>query len=144
MSLTTGASALSAVSEAVMDVLNVEAFSGTTGVCPGGVWDDLPQDSTYPITWYEVSEVPFNNLGQFGKELQLRLQVFSQQEGLREAQNILAMAVDLLNAAVPTVAGFTFQWFDDLGRVQLASFLKNGRNTKVLECRYTVIVTEID
>jgi hypothetical protein len=89
----TSYSALSPVSTAVYSALNV---SGVTSLATGGVGDDIAQGSGYPFVLYTVNSIPAGGLGtQPGRvgqleEVSLRLQVFSQYAGAREAQSIEA------------------------------------------------------
>jgi len=144
MSVVTGKSALSPVSEAVMDVLGIEAFSGASGVCPGGVWDVVPPDQPFPYAWFLVSEVPDRTYGRFGQVLEVQLHVFTQADGMRSGQLIMATAISLLNASAPSVTGFAFQYLDHLGTVPMATFLVDNIRTYDLQARFEVLVMETD
>ena len=101
-------SALSPVSVAIFTALNVAAV---TDLAPGGVWDVLPQNTSYPSVLFEVSEP--RQLGGFGTkpgagqlpEIDLRVHVFSQQQNLSQAQTLIETVLQLL-ADPPTVIGY--------------------------------------
>jgi hypothetical protein len=100
-------SALDAVSAAIFTALNVAAL---TALAPGGVADVLAQNTTFPCVLYEVSEKMIGGIGTkpgTGRtlEISLRLHVFSQYAGMKEAQGVMAKAIELLKDA-PAVVGF--------------------------------------
>ena len=96
---------LSPVSVAIFGKLNVAAV---TDLATGGVHDDVPQAPTFPFVWYEVSEREGRGFGTGGfPEVEIRVHVFSQYEGMSEAQSILLQAIAALKDASLTVAGYT-------------------------------------
>jgi hypothetical protein len=100
-------SALSPVSAAIYAALNV---AGMLALAPGGVGDDIAQGTGYPFVLYEVSETPMHGYGTkpgTGRtlEMAIRLYVFSQYDGLSQAQAVMAKAIQLL-ADAPAVAGY--------------------------------------
>jgi len=101
-------SALAPVSAALYGALNVAAL---TALAPGGVCDDVAQNTGFPFVLLEVTETPRPAFGtQPGiagatSTIDLRVHVYSQYQGLQEAQAILAKVVELLEAPV-LVTGF--------------------------------------
>lgn len=97
--------ALSPVAVAVYGKLNVAAV---TDLATGGVHDDVPQAPTFPFVWYEVSEREGRGFGTGGfPEIEIRVHVFSQYEGMSEAQSILLQAIAALKDKSLTVSGYT-------------------------------------
>lgn len=96
------------VSVAVYRVLQDAAFAA---LCPGGVFDSVPQAPSYPFLLYEVTET--QQRGGLGTkpgvgtlpEIEIRLHVYSTAGGFRECQQILGKAIALL-ADPPTVSGY--------------------------------------
>jgi hypothetical protein len=104
--------ALSPVSVGLYTILNVAAL---TALAPGGVGDDIAQSTGYPFVLYEVDE---EDQGGFGSkagtvgavhEVGLRVHVFSQFDGLSEAQGVLAKVIELLKDPF-SVTGYS-SWF---------------------------------
>ena len=99
---------LSPISVAFYTALNV---AGLTALAPGGVHDDVPQNTTYPYVLFEVSED--QQLGGFGTlqgtkalpEIGWRVHIFTQGEGYKTAQAIAAKVLQLL-ATPPAVTGY--------------------------------------
>lgn len=97
--------ALSPVSAAVFTALNVASL---TTLAPGGVHDDVPQPPTFPFVLFEVQEREMRGLGTGGlPEVTLRVHAFSTAEGPKEAQSIIAKAIELLKDQAVTVTGYT-------------------------------------
>jgi len=95
---------LSPVSVAIYATINVAAV---TDLATGGVHDDIPQTPTFPFVWYEVSERDIRGFGTGGfPEVEIRVHVFSQFEGMAEAQSILKQVITLLRDATLTVTGY--------------------------------------
>lgn len=100
--------ALNAVSVAVYTTLNV---AGLLALAPGGVHDSLPQNRAFPMLFFEVSET--DQLGGFGTrpgagqlpEVRIRLMVYTQEFGMKTAQQVMNKAIELLRTP-PVVAGF--------------------------------------
>lgn len=93
------------MSVAVAGVLNV---SSLTTLATGGIYDDLPQGTSFPCVWYEVNERDVRGLGTGAlPEVELRVHVFSQYEGMKEAQAIASQAITLLKDQALTVTGWT-------------------------------------
>ncbi len=104
----TSYSALSPVSAGIFAALNV---AGLTALAPGGVGDDIGQNTGYPYVLYEVSERAMGGLGTkpgHGQlpEIDLRVHVFSRYEGLKEAQAVMDKVMQLL-ADPPAVTGYS-------------------------------------
>lgn len=97
---------LSPVAAAVFAKVNVAAV---TVLATGGVHDDVPQAPTFPFVWLEVEEL--RDVRGFGTgglpEVRLRAHVFSQYEGMREAQQIMEQVITVLRDASLTVSGYT-------------------------------------
>ena len=134
-------SALLPVSEAVAATLNVPALRDL-GVT---VWDEIPADSRFPTVGYTVTETQFRSMSQPGKAIELRMHIFTQYEGLRTAQQILKVIVDLIDAAAQTaVDGWQFQWSDYLGTMPMPDEIINGQLTQHLQGRWMLVVTEAE
>ena len=100
-------SALSPVSAVIYAALHV---SDLLALAPGGVGDDIPQGAAFPFVLFDVAESDLGSMGTRpgrGRTLQvaLRLTVFSQQVGMREAQTVMAKALQLLTAGPLAVQG---------------------------------------
>jgi hypothetical protein len=109
--MTTTYSALSAVSAAVFNALNVAAL---LALAPGGINDAIPQPAIYPLVFFEVSNA--KQLGGFGSspghndmpECEVRIHAFSEQQNVSQAQAILNLAIGLIyTPGALTVAGYT-------------------------------------
>jgi len=90
---------VSAVSQGLVSVLQDSTFQT---LCPGGVWDSVPQAPTYPFVLYAITEQA--QFGGFGTkpgvgalpEVEIRLHAFSQFGGLTECQSVIARAIALV------------------------------------------------
>ncbi len=99
-----------AASDALVAVLQDPSF---VALCPGGVWDDVPENPTYPFLAFEVHHQV--GLGGFGTrpghgtvpQLRVRLHGYSQYTGFREINLLLAKAIELLCDAPPVVTGYS-------------------------------------
>lgn len=139
----TAYSALAPVSAAVYTALNVAAL---TALAPGGVFDAIPQDTTYPAVLFDVQERWQPTLGtkpgvKRVMEMALRLHVFSQHRGMKEAQGVMAKAIQLL-ADPPTVSGYA-SWaiFHD-ETLPLSDQLVAGVPVEELVANFRVFVEE--
>jgi len=103
---------LLAVGDAVYALFVTDA--GLTALTPGGVQSDVPQDPSYPFLWIELLHQ--SNYGGLGTRpgqgsmpgLQLRLHVFQSNYGtMRDAQAVMARAIDLLFDSPLEVDGYT-------------------------------------
>src|SRR5262245_45960379 len=100
---------LSPVSAGIYAALNVAAL---TDLAPGGVRDDVPENVVFPFVLFEVSEDA--QLGGLGTkpgsgrlpEVRIRLIVYSQYAGMKEAQTVMAKAIELLKDP-PAVTGWS-------------------------------------
>jgi len=136
-------SALSPVSAAVYTALNVASL---TALAPGGVGDDIAQGTGYPFVLYEVHETRGGGLGtKPGQgqlpEIDLIVHVFSQFEGLSEAQSVMAQVIHLL-ADPPTVTGYgSWAIFHD-ETINLGDQIVAGLKVKELVARFRLYVEE--
>lgn len=97
--------ALSPVSAAVYAVLNVAAV---TNLATGGVVDDIPQKPSFPLVFIEVLERDIRGFGGGGfPEVELRVHVYTQAEGMKDGQAITQQVIALLRDATLTVSGYT-------------------------------------
>lgn len=96
---------LSPVSVGVFTLLNV---AGLTALVSTRIYDDVPQAPTFPFVWLEVQEN--RDLRGFGTggfpEVQLRVHAFSQYEGAKEAQDIIAKVIELLRDQALSISGY--------------------------------------
>lgn len=138
----TSYSALSPVSAGVYTVLNVAAL---TALAPGGVGDDIAQGTGYPFVLVEVHA---KAAGGFGtkpgsgqlSEVDLLVHVFSQFDGLSEAQTVMDKVIQLLTAAAPAVTGYS-SWaifWDET--VNLGDQIVAGLKVKELVARFRLFV----
>ncbi len=141
----TAYSALSPVSAAIVAALQDTAFAT---VCPGGVFDDVPQGPTYPFLLYVVDEKPIGGLGTkpgVGRtlEITIRLHVYSQFAGMTEAQAVLREAIRVMFAQALTVDGYKVDGepFHD-ENVSLPDELVGGQKVKELVGLFRLYVTE--
>ena len=103
--MSTGASSLGAVSVAVYAALNVAGF---TALCPGGIFEDIPQGTTtYPVSWYTVREEfgGGQSLSQGGRLVTLRLRSWDTEQTQKDNQAVHSKAAELLDNS--TRGGFT-------------------------------------
>ena len=69
---------------------------------PGGVWDYVPDDPTWPYICLEsADEVPFDTYGKQGRTVRLTFAIFSAYQGRAEQFTVLDSLVRLLRH-VPT------------------------------------------
>lgn len=97
-------SALGPVAQAVFHVLITN--STLTALAVGGIYDELPQNPTYPCVSYEVSATEQRGLGTGSlPEVELRTHVFSVYGGLTEAREIDRLIIGTLrDVALPVDA----------------------------------------
>lgn len=98
---------LSPVSVAVFNKLNV---AGLTALVSTRIWDSVPRTgATFPFVLYEVWEPrDARGLGTGGlPEVEIRTHVFSEYDGLKEAQSIAQKCIELLKDQALTVTGYT-------------------------------------
>lgn len=88
-------SALNPVAAAVMTALNV---SDVTTLATGGIHDDVPQGVAFPLVLFDLNEKPITRFGTRPGldgmwELSLRLHIYSQYAGWKEARAILEACI---------------------------------------------------
>lgn len=104
---------LQAVSDGLATVLDVASL---TTLAPGGIWDELPQDTTYPCVLFEAEDLPDRAFGSKPgtgpgnlSAIRVTLHVFTQSgvatAGMRTAQIVMATAIQLIQT-LPTVTGY--------------------------------------
>lgn len=97
--------ALGPVSVAVYAALNV---AGLTALVGSRIYDDVPRNPTFPFVWYEVRERDQRGFGTGGfPEIELRVHVFSNYEGTKEAQSIGQKVIELLRDQALSITGYT-------------------------------------
>lgn len=102
--MSTGKTALSAVQAAVMGLL--AADSGLMALAPGGVWDYVPADPTFPyVCLEEAEEVPDDSYGAQGRKVRLTFLILSTYQGRAEQFAILDDLVRILRQTQLTVPG---------------------------------------
>jgi len=96
---------LAPLSAALYTALNV---AGMTALVSTRIYDDVPRAPVYPFVWFEVGE-PRDARG-FGTggmpEVAIRVHAFSTYQGEKEAQAIIAKAIELLRDQSLTVTGY--------------------------------------
>lgn len=139
---------LSPVSVGVYTALNVAAM---TALCPGGVHDDVPQNTTFPFLLYEVAEV--EQWGGLGTKpgrgalplIDLRVHIYTKTGGPRVAQLAMAKAIELLVApSAISVTGYTVAglepFYDET--ILLPDELIAGQKVQELVSRFRLYVEE--
>jgi hypothetical protein len=105
MAVTTGKSALSAVHAAVYAVLKNDATLTTRA--PGGVWDHVPQDPTWPyVRLGGFVEDPDDTFGRQGRKVSFVVHAWSQYAGVAEGYTIIDRVIALLRYTALTVTGW--------------------------------------
>lgn len=112
MSTSTGKTALSAVEAAVMALLAADAT--LMAASPGGVWDYVPADPSWPYVCLESAvETPKDtlgrNVGSQGRTVELTFLVLSQYQGRQEQTTVLDALVRVLRHGSLTVTGWSHQ-----------------------------------
>jgi len=96
---------LSPLSAALYAALNV---AGMTALVGSRIYDDVPRNPTYPFVWFEVGEPrDVRGFGTGGMpEVGIRVHAFTQYQGEKQGQTILAKAIELLRDVSLTVTGY--------------------------------------
>lgn len=107
--MATPTSAIRSVEAAITTLLMADSSFAT--LCPGGVDSVELQNQLYPFVLIDNGhEQPWNTMGGRtagnGRELLVRLHVFSRYKGDREALLILERLVELLDFATLSVSGY--------------------------------------
>ena len=133
-------SAMEPVAEAIYGLLNV---SGMTALATGGIYDDVPQDTDFPVVWYTVreSDIP-GTFGQVFFACRVGVHVFSQYQGSQQAQTIINKAVELLRNQTPSMSNFTALELIHWSSTGLPDEDINGVKTKHLMAEFQVVVSE--
>lgn len=142
---------LLAVGDAVYALLVTDATLGA--LVPGGVQSDVPPTPAYPFLWIELLHGA--NYGGLGTRpgqgsmpgLSLRLHVFQSDYGtMRDAQIVMARAIDLLFTTPLVVDGYTVCSgipLPEIETIPLPDELLAGVKVKELVTNVTLIVEEI-
>lgn len=104
--MTVGTSAIGPVLDAVYAALNVAGF---TALSTNGVWNDVPQNTSFPFTWItpgDPAEEPLDTFGKIGASCRVEVHVYSQYEGDDEATDIVLKATELLHHVALGIAGW--------------------------------------
>lgn len=140
----TSYSALSPVSAAIYGQLNVAAL---TTLAPGGICDDVAQNTGYPFVFYEVSEQPRGGFGtEAGTdllEIDLTVHVYSQYEGLLEAQTVMAKVIERLRDPITVTGMANWAVFHD-ATIPVGDELIAGVKVKELVAKFRLYVEETD
>ncbi len=136
---------LSALSTGLYTVLNVSTL---TSVATGGVGDDIAQRTAFPFVLFEVSE---DDESAFGSRpgsgrgsmvrVRLRCYIYSQYQGMKECQSILAALKQLL-ATPPSATGFHVWAVIYQGAVPIGDELVAGIKVKELTADWLLDVEE--
>ena len=133
-------SSLEPVSEAVYGLLNVSAMQA---LATGGIYEDVPQDTSYPFVWYTVRENDVDGtFAQVFFDCRVTVHAFSQYEGNQENQTIINKAVDLLRNQTPSVTNFTALQLIHNSSTGLPDEDINGIKTKHMMCEFQLTVSE--
>lgn len=97
--------ALSPVSTAVYGKLNVASMQALVST---RIYDDVPRAPVYPFIWFEVKERDVRGFGAGTglPEVTVDVHVFSTYQGMKEAQSIAQLAVQLLRDQALTITGY--------------------------------------
>lgn len=100
-------SALIPTSEGLFAKLNVASLKSGLGITVA-IKDYVPQPAPFPFVLYVLSEKDISGLGNGPsvKQMQLRLHVFSQTIGMKQAQLIMTEAIRLLQFESPIATGW--------------------------------------
>ena len=100
-------SALDPLSDGLFTKLNVASLR-TVGSATVVIVDAVKQPAVFPFLLYVLSEKDISGLGSGPsvKQIQLRLHVFSQEKTMKQAQQIMTVAVGLLQHVSPTATGW--------------------------------------
>ncbi len=106
----TASSAIRAVEAAIRTLALADSTFNTR--CPGGIASDEVENQEYPFVFIDNGhEMPWNTMGGttagHGRELMVRLHVYSRYKGDVEALEILERLVELLDHQTLTVSGYT-------------------------------------
>jgi hypothetical protein len=116
--------ALTPVGDAVYSVLVSDAT--LAALATGGVYSDIPPDPSYPLLWIELLQPA--NYGGLGTRpgqdsmpgITLRLHVFQSNYGtMRDAQIVMARAIELLFTTPLAVTGYTVCGGQPLSEIEL-------------------------
>jgi len=103
--MSTGKTALTAVQVAVMATLANDG--GLKTLVPGGVWDYVPADPTWPFICLDsADEVPEDRYGRQGRAVTLVLTVFSNYQGRSQQFDVVDAIIRLLRHADLTITGW--------------------------------------
>jgi hypothetical protein len=140
--MSTGKTALSAVIASVMSAL--AADSTFMAAVPGGVWDYVPADPTWPYVCLESArEEAVDTLGagfgSQGRTVSLTLTIFSAYQGRLEQLSILASAICVLRNTTLTITGWTHAGTEYLSAEAVSLFemgnARAGSTTAAFEIR---------
>lgn len=100
-------SALDPLSDGVFAKLNVAALKTGLGITVT-IKDFVPQPNPFPFLLYVLREKDISGLGNGPsvKQIQLRLHVFSQFQGMQQAKEIMTVAISLLQFQTPAATGW--------------------------------------
>ena len=133
-------SALEPAAEAIYGLLNVSAM---TTLATGGVYQDVPQDTSFPYLAFEVRENDTNGtFGQIFYSMGVDIHCYSQYEGNQQADTIINKAVQLLTYQTPSMSNFTALFLIHDGSSNLPDIDVNVVPTKHLLAEFTLTVSE--
>ena len=93
-----------ALQQTIFSTLNVSAITSTLSC---GVYDDVPQDASYPyIAIGEENTTEYDTKDLDGGEQAINIEVWSQYKGSKETKQIMDKIHDLLHNSNLTVTGF--------------------------------------
>ena len=125
-------------------MLNV---AGLTALVSTRIYDDVPQNPTFPFVWYELKERDQRGFGTGGfPEVELRVHAFSSSDlynGMGEAHSIAAKVIELLRDQAVTVSGYAQAgriFYDET--VPLANQLIAGVKCRELVAMFRLYVEE--
>ena len=99
-------SAIDAVTETIVDALNVSAMKST--LATNGVYAHVPQGTDPPYVRVDSPvETRMDTMGKAGKTVSLNVHAFSDYKGPTKAAQMISKAVELLHYQSLSVAGHT-------------------------------------
>lgn len=103
--MTTGKTALAAVQTAVYGVLSADATLTTRA--PGGVYDYVPDGTTWPYVRMGAAREEPEDAGLQGRRVTFLVHVWSQYRGLAEVYSIADRIIALLRYVALSISGWT-------------------------------------
>jgi hypothetical protein len=110
---------------------------------PGGVWDYVPADPTWPYVCLESAEErPNDSIGAQGRTVDLTFAIFSSYQGRTEQMSILDSLVRVLRYTRLTMTGWDHLMTDYTGGRAISPFDVGNTRAGALQASFDVEVVE--